>query len=75
MIGTTTTNIGRNKGDRFFMSNGSLVFSLETTDRKKGRALAEYKKFCEEITPRTAINNFIEVWLKHPLVDRKIDDR
>ena len=53
------------------MSNGALVLSLETTDRKKGRALAEYKKFCEEITPRTAINNFIEVWLKHPLVDGK----
>ena len=65
------TNIGRDKGGHFFMSNGALVLSLETTDRKKGRALAEYKKFCEEITPRTAINNFIEVWLKHPLVDGK----
>ena len=38
-----------------------LMFSVVDTARKKGRVLAAYKKFIDEVTPRTAIQQFIQV--------------
>ena len=38
-----------------------LMLSVVDTARKKGRVLAAYKKFIDEVTPRTAIQQFIQV--------------
>ena len=43
------------------MMYNTFCFSLDTTAMKKGKFLLKYKQMSEEITPRTAVNDFVQV--------------